>query len=507
MAFNKYLDPVLFSEKLKSLPEYFWMKRGEKMALGLFKQMSSRVPAYKDFLKKKGITAEKVKTMADFKRVPTLDKDNYLKKYPLESLCFDGNFKNKSWSISTTSGSTGTPFYFPRTVRQDWQYALLAEMYLRDNFQIQNKSTLYINAFPMGPWIGGVFTYEAIRLLARRGGYPLSIITVGINSEEILKAVKKFGKKFDQIIIGCYPPFLKDAIDEGINKNLKWRDYNLGFIFSAEGFTEKFRDYIIEKTGLKNRYTTTLNHYGTVDLGTMAHETPLCILLRRLSQNYKQVADNLFADFYRQPTLCQYLPELFYFETCNNRLICSAYSGIPLVRYDLKDRGGIFSLQKLNCSLIIEEFDLLEKAKEAGILETIWQVPFVYVFERDDFSVSLYAFQVYPQSIQKAIQERSFNDELSGKFSMSVDYDDQMNQYLELNLELKKTCRLNAEESEKFKKRVKQAVIRRLLKENSEYAKTYSQIPEKVEPKIVLWCFGHEKFFKPGIKQKWTKHK
>jgi phenylacetate-coenzyme A ligase PaaK-like adenylate-forming protein len=46
-----------------------------------------------------------------------------------------------------------------------------------------------------------------------------------------------------------------------------WKKYNLRFIFSAEGFSETFRDYVAEVAGLKNAYLDTLNHYGTVDQG------------------------------------------------------------------------------------------------------------------------------------------------------------------------------------------------------------------------------------------------
>ena len=39
--------------------------------------------------------------------------------------------------------------------------------------------------------------------------------------------------------------------------------------------------------------------------------------------------------------------------------------------------------------------------------ETIWKLPFVYIFERNDFSVSFYAFFIYPQTIRKALLQES----------------------------------------------------------------------------------------------------
>src|SRR5476651_744614 len=138
-------NPVQLIDSLLSRPETYWILRGEKRVLNLFHQMSERVPAYKDFLKKNKIPTEKIQTILDLKKVPTIDKDNYLRAYLLKDLCWDGKLSEKQWTIAATSGSTGDPFYFPRESSQDWQYAIIAEMYMRTNFEIHKKTTLYID--------------------------------------------------------------------------------------------------------------------------------------------------------------------------------------------------------------------------------------------------------------------------------------------------------------------------------------------------------------------------
>src|SRR3989344_4678686 len=180
-------------KKLKERTEAYWVKRGESRALELFHLMAKRVPAYKDFLKRNKITPGLIKSIKDFKNIPPVDKNNYLRAYPIESMCWDGELKEKRWTISTNSGSTGDPFYFPREIDQDWHYAIVAELYLRNNFEIHKKSTLYLDCFAMGAWIGGLFTYEAIRLVAEKGKYPLTIYTPGIFKEEILKSIRILG--------------------------------------------------------------------------------------------------------------------------------------------------------------------------------------------------------------------------------------------------------------------------------------------------------------------------
>jgi phenylacetate-CoA ligase len=493
-------DPVKLLTRLKKEPESGWIKRGERRALSLFRLMSQRVPAYKDFLKKKKINPEKIKTINDFKSVPTIDKDSYLRTYPLKALCWDGKLAQKRLAFSSTSGSTGQPYYFPREIDQDWQYAICAEAYLRENFEIHKRSTLYVNGFALGVWIGGLFTYQAIRLLAERGNYQLSIINPGIIKKDIVAAVKNIGHHFDQIIIGGYPPFIKDAIDDGLASGLDWKKYQLGFIFSAEAFTEKFRDYIIRKAGLKNAYKDTLNHYGTVDLGTMSHETPLSVLLRRLGVKNKKLYQALFSQVQKQPTLTQFVPELFYFEVEGDDLICSAASGLPLVRYDLKDRGGIFTLSEINRKFTALGFNILEKAKEAGIQKTIWNLPFVYVYERRDLSTTLYGLNVYPETVRGALQNRKVEKAVTGKFTMLTKFDQNLDQYLEINVELKAKIKPTA----RLKKLVTLLIVDKLRLENSEYRKLYQEIPGRALPKIVFWPYEDSLYFRSGGKQKWV---
>jgi len=471
----------------------------------LFKLMAERVPAYKDFLKKNKVKPNLIKSIEDFKKIPTIDKFNYLKVYPLEKLCWDGELRQKRWTISATSGSTGEPFYFPREIEQDWQYAIYADLYFRTNFQIDKKSTLYVVGFPMGAWIGGVFTFEAIRLLAQSKGYKLSVITPGIHKEEIIKAVRRLGGKFDQVIIGCYGPFLKDTLDDGKRMGLSWKDYNLKFIFSAEAFSEGFRDYVLKIAGIGGNdvYGATLNHYGTVDLGTMSYETPLAIMARRIAVKRKRVYERLFGETIKLPTLTQYIPELFYFEEVNGGLICSAYSGLPLVRYDLKDHGGVLTFEEVQKSFSKEGIDLIACAKEVQITDKVWKIPFVYVYERSDFSISFYAFQIYPETIKRALQQKELERKVTGKFTMLTKYDQTQSQYIEINIEMKAEVRKSGDLENKLQK----CVVESLLKESSEYRETFGNIGDRALPKIVLWPYEYPEYFKPGTKQQWVRRK
>ncbi len=494
---NSYLEDLCVKKSS------YWEERGEIMAFKLFKDMAERVPAYKKFLEENNIDPKNIKTFKDTIFLPTIDKDNYLRKYELKDLCWDGELDKNSWVIASTSGSTGEPFYFPRINEQDLLYSITAELYLLTNFNIDKKSTLYINAFPMGPWIGGLFTYQAIKHVADRGGYNISTITTSIDKREIIKAVKKFGKMFDQIIIGSYAPFLKDTLEDGINQGINWKEYDIKFIFSAEGFSEIFRDYVLENTGHPGCFERTLNHYGTVDLGTMAYETPLSIKVRRILLKHPKLYRHFFWQNTKLPTLCQYIPEHFYFHKSidNKGLLCSSYSGLPLFRYDLKDSGGIIRYDELknyfNSSNILfkdifRDIHIPKRSK--------WRLPFVFIFERSDFSVSYYAFQIYPETIKRAIQIKSMEHRITGKFTMVVNYDENNNQKLFIHIELASTELPSSELDVVLSKRI----LKSLISENSEFRKTYKEKPGKINPVLIFHKYEDIKYFKPGIKQKWV---
>ena len=494
-----YDDIETLEKRLHFLSEYDWILKGQKRALKLFYEMSNRVPAYKDFLKIHKVNPNKIKTIYDFALIPPLNKDNYLRKYPREMLSWDGQFPRGQWVISSTSGSTGQPFYFPRTNIQDRQYAITAELYLRSNFEIDKKSTLYIDAFPMGAWIGGLFTYEAIKIIASQGPYSISIITPGIHKLEVIKSVKQLGNNFDQIIIGAYPPFLKDILDDGIREGLDWEQYNLGFIFSAEAFTEDFRDYVLRKIGSKDQFTTTLNHYGTVDIGTMAHETPESIMIRRLlvdGNNLKAI----FPESIKQPTFAQYNPEMFYFDSENHNLFCTSYSGLPLVRYDLGDYGDILTHAEVRKALDKVGVPLDDKINYSGIKDKVINLPFIYVYERNDFSVSYYAFIIYPDMIRRPMQSLEAQKFLTGKFSMQVDYSKEGRQQLNINVEL----RHGVGASKEIQDKLVDILHNSLIKESSEYREVTKMIGMDIQPMVHLWPYEEPKFFSPGTKQRWV---
>jgi len=484
---------------LKTKPPSYWENKGKDNALKLFDFVVRKVPAYERFLKRHKINRNKIKSIEDFRTLPISSKENYLRRSNFIDLLPNRDISDTK-TFSATSGSTGEPFYFPRGDEQDWQYEYIAEMFLKNQFEIDKKTTLGIIGFGIGIWIGGIFTYKNFNKIASKG-YQLALAPVGNTAEIYLDIVKKFGNLFDQVILMGYAPFVKDIIDEAKDYGINWRDYNLRILTAAEGYSEKFKKYVAKKASLKDPLMDFVNIYGTVELGTMAHETPLSNLIRLIAVENKTVFRAIFPKANRLPTLVQYYPQIIYFEEEEDEVIATGYgSSIPLVRYRFPDIGGVITYDDMISKLKDSGVDILIEAKKNKIDKNILHLPFVYVYDRSDHALILRGANIYPEEIKNALQDKLLDSYVTGKFSMEKKEDRKMDEYLEINVELKKRVK----KSKKLEKLIEVMITDFLKKENSEFSYLYSLDSDKLIPGVVLWPYGHEKHFSPKGKQKWV---
>ena len=484
--------------RIKTLTSKDWEKVKEKNMLELFHKAATEVPAYKAFLEKREIDHAKIKTFADFQKVPFIFKKNYLRRYPLQDLEWKGTL-NRPHVFTSTSGSTGDPFYFSRSEELDWQYSLMHELFFNNGDT--KKSTLVLVGFGMGVWIGGTITYKAYEMLGLRRGHPISVLPTGINKVEIFKALKKLAPKFDQTILIGYAPFIKDLIDEAPEWGVDMKKLNIRMTFAAEAFTETFRSYLAKKVAMKNVCLDTMNIYGTADIGAVAFETPLSILMRRIAVKKPELFKDIFTNTQKTPTLAQYMPDYINIEYVNDEILLTGNNTMPLVRYAIGDQGGVYTYDQLVAKFEKHGVDLAKEIKDAGIQGGVAQLPFVYVYERNDMSTTLYGLQIYPETVREVLIKSPFNKYFTGKFTLFTKFDDKHNQYLEINLEMQKNKKIN----KLLKSTLLNSIIKNLLEKNSEYRELYKFIKGRSHPRLVFWPAEDPIYFKPGVKQSWVK--
>lgn len=491
--FNKEL------KKLKTKQASFWERKGEEAIIKLFKYTYSTVPAYKKFITKHNIVSSKINNIKDFSLLPLVTKENYLRKYRYIDLFPEKKFFNAT-TFSATSGSSGEPFYFPRGEMHDSEYEYIAEIFLKNQFEIDKKKTLAVMGFALGIWIGGIFTYKILNKISEKD-YDFTVMPVGTNREQFLSTIKKFGKFYDQVILMGYPPFIKDVLDEAKESGVNWKKYKIKILTAAEGYSERFRDYIVKETGIKNRFKDIINMYGTVELGTMANETALSNLIRNIASDNNEVFKELFGDATNIPTLAQYYPHIIHFEEINREIIASSFgSSIPLIRYSFYDLGGVIRFDDMVKRLKKVGIDIKKEAKKYNVDKEILRLPFVWVYARSDFAIVFRGANIYPEEIRNALGNRNITCFVTGRFTMKRKEDKKLSQILEINIELQK----DVEESREISSKIQDAVINELRANNSEFNNEYTSHPQKATPKIILHKFQSKKYFARKGKQKWV---
>src|SRR5262245_44942321 len=220
LSFQHFLDSNLDEllargERSDGLPE----------ALALLRRAADGVSTYGAMLKAAGVSIADIHNAAGFATLPLLNKENYVRRFPLEALVEGGDLATCDF-FAVSSGSTGEPTLWPRGLHHEFPVAVRFEQVLRDNFRAHERRTLAVVCFALGSWVGGMYTTSCLRWIAAKG-YPLLIVTPGNKIDEILRVVKRLAPDFEQTILFGYPPFLKEVVDAGRSEKLEWGKFNV----------------------------------------------------------------------------------------------------------------------------------------------------------------------------------------------------------------------------------------------------------------------------------------
>ncbi|CAN1210258.1 phenylacetate--CoA ligase family protein [Tumidithrix helvetica PCC 7403] len=463
-----------------------------KPVLDLFHAAASEVPAYREFLAAHHIDRSKITDLESFRTLPLMTKDNYLRCYPLDRLCYGGSL-DRCDMVAVSSGSTGKPSFFPRFVTDELQVATRFEQIFHDSFAADRKSTLAVICFTLGNWVGGMYTTACCRHLASKN-YPITVVTPGNHKDEIFRVVQELGDYFEQVVLLGYPPFLKDIIDTGIAQGIAWQKYQIKFVLAGEVFSEEWRNLVGERSGAINPCYDFSSMFGTADAGVLGNETPLSICIRRFLAEHPDAARTLFGES-RLPTLVQYDPRDRYFETVDGTLLFSGNNGIPLLRYHIADEGGVIPYADMQRFLAEWGFDPALHLQDRGMRP----LPFVYVFGRSHFTVSYFGANIYPENVTVGLEQPAIEDWVTGKFVLQVKQDRDRNPFLQIVVEMAPSIEASAEKE----KAIAKAIQTQLLRLNSEFA-NYVPLNQQT-PHIILASTGDPEYFPSGVKHRYTR--
>ncbi len=468
---------------------------GFKQALKAFQRAAETVPAYQKFLKSEGINPAMIKTPEDFEKIPYVDKKNYLRKYEYQELFPFGHIPEM---VSASSGSSGKPFYWPRSEALHTEGAEIHARIFTDIFGLEKKKTLVIVSFSMGMWIAGTYTLLSLLEMQRKNGLNISIATPGIEVEDTISILRGFAKNFDAIVFIGYPPFIMDLIKKAQEEKINLNTWDISFLFAGEQFSEVWREYVYDIAGVTSDLSRSVSIYGTADAGIVGHETPATVAFRKSFLRKDFLHTDQLDQLGEAQTLVQYYPKYKYLETHKSELlITSAYTGIPLIRYNIHDQ----------CVLVPEnEFEKLsEKASVytnfPELRHAKYQLPVVALYGRKDIAVMFYALIIYPQNIKAGLEEKSIAPYITGKFIAEVVLGKKGKQNLRIHVELAESKMRNG----KIEKKIQSLVIKALCQKNAEYRKLVASIGKQAYPKMVLHEFGSEIFKIKKSKHNWVK--
>jgi phenylacetate-CoA ligase len=205
------------NEIIKAYQAFFADERRPLDVISFFRDVVASVPAYRKFLADAEIDPAAIRSVEDFRRLPMTSKAAYANRYPLPELCRGGTLDGCD-IIAVSSGSSGQPAIWPRSVVDELQIAERFEQVFR-TFHADSRRTLAVG----------------------------------------------------------YPPIVKDVIDSGTG----WPAYRIKMVFAGEVFSEEWRDLVASRAGVADPVSDMVSLYGTADAGVLGNETPKSVSIRR----------------------------------------------------------------------------------------------------------------------------------------------------------------------------------------------------------------------------------
>jgi len=438
---------------------------------------ASRTLAYVEFLRDRGLTPSDLRD----RNPEATAKPNYINRYPLVDRCLDGDL-SKAYFMAVSSGTTGKAAIWPRSEADEIRSSFAVEQIFVESFQADTRRTLALVCFPLGIWIGGMYTASVARMLSAKG-YPVTTLTPGTNMGEIRRCLSEVAPQFDQTILCGYPPFLRDVVDELVPNEIDPALIRMKMLLAGEPISESWRDDLCRKLAADNPLTDVISMYGTADAGIVGFETEHTIRMRRRLSGSPELSQAAFSTS-GLPSIFQYQPYKLHVEENAGHVLLTVQSMHPLFRYSIGDSGTGMTYADLSSRI--------DGQAEAGL-------PVVVLHGRTDHTVSFFGGNIYPEHVSALMDHSDWRSEITGRFTMLVQHSAEGNRPLTVVVELQP----GAEASHLLANRLAEALEAHLLAVNSEYA---NYVPKRYQrPEIVCRPHRDEEFFARGKKQVYVK--
>lgn len=436
----------------------------------IYMRAVSTIPAYRRLVKEHLGYVPFFLSTRNFHKLPIIDKDSYLRANEFEQV-ISGKVSS-AYSIQRSSGYSGRPSYWLKSSNEarkaNSSFRLVWDQYLNPN----GETALVVVGFSLGTWVSGTDILRLCNDLALRDRRKLTTVSPGEDVEESLEIIRFFGKHFERLIVFGNPVYAKSLVDEG--DDIDWKALNVVFVTGGESTTEAWRNYMAERIGVDPETASKhiINAYGASDFGaTCATETPLAMKIKRLATLDPRLAKDIFGRAANLPNLFQYHPLVHHFERHEDGFVVTYWSQIPLVRYNVHDRGRVIYFNEMKAIMAKHGYDI--NRLFGGKERQPFKLPFVYVDSRSDGTVSIGGANVFPGNIETAILEHDTLRKHVEHFYISVAEDNRLNARLVVQLMIRDYSQTTLKWQEEFKETALQAILATLIRDNQEYRVTW----------------------------------
>lgn len=410
---------------------------GEKV-IKLFHAVYKTSPAYRDFIISHKVKAADIQTPADIPKIPIMDKHSYIAKYPLADRLYNGKKISDFYMASASSGSTGEPTFWLRDQQIDEHLSIKKEEMFEDSFGIKGKRTLCVVNLALGSWTGGMLTAKLAWAVAKN--HHLTVVTPGVDKEATASIIKYLGGSYDQIIILGYPPFVLDLIEFLESQQLDLKKLHIKIMCTAERFSERWRNFIAEKISDNADRRNVVGFYACSDTGIVGRESEATIQILDMASKDSDLSEAFFGSS-DTPSFFTYDPSVKYLETVNGEIIITADQPIPLIRYNIHDRGGLLSDDQLR---------QWEKQFNLKNFPPKLNSHYVYVYGRSD--AVLLTANIYIEDIRYCLEKSVLHSKFSGYFQYGVQEQKNLKKRLVVHIYLKPGQKVTTAEKNLFEK-------------------------------------------------------
>lgn len=449
-----------------------------------FEMAGARVPAYKEFLKRhrKRPTLSYLGSIErNFKTVPEMDKQSYIKRWTILERSVDGKLPRRGVVVDESSGSSGAPTSWVRGPEERAATRQLLQVgFARSAHQLK-KQPFVLNAFSLGAWATGMNVTSSLVDFTM-------IKSIGPDKDKIIATMLEFGPDYTYIILS-YPPFLKSLFDD---TRINWEDYSMVLAFGGEGISENMRTHL-------NKYAhTVLGSYGASDLEiNIAIETDFTVALRQeIAKNPKlSKAITKQSEYGVLPMIFQFNPFDYIIETnADGELlvtIARKQNINPRLRYNIHDRGHVLRLKDL--TPILEEQGL-----HSVLRQKFLDLPLVFHYGRSDMSVDFNGAVVAPDGLRDVIFGDPFLINTIENHRLISYEDDEGNKQLHIALQLKQSSKLKDIDTKKYHS----YILDELRQLNTDFDHAIITSADTMLPSIAFYDFRTGPFSEDGKKLK-----